>query len=70
MALSPQRDHFGDIFLLGIVPHQRAVVVSSEPERDYFRRISGGLRLTLPAGLLPYLENKLARPSGERIRRH
>jgi hypothetical protein len=45
-ALSPQRDHFGDSFLLGLVPHRRVFVVSSEPERDF----SGGFRLTSPAG--------------------
>jgi hypothetical protein len=31
-------NHFGDSFLLGLVPHQRVFVVSSEPERDYLRR--------------------------------
>jgi hypothetical protein len=34
----PASDHFGDSFLLGLVPHQRVFVVSSEPERDYLRR--------------------------------
>ena len=55
LSLSPQRDHFADRLLLGLMRDELAVVAAPEPERDLAAEISAARLLV---GL--HLSNALA----------